>query len=97
MDKPNGIEEIIRSCQIDMGYHRYGNLEEKKIKDCCNIDIEKLALAIQEYYLGLLPKEEDMHYTGEQQHDILRDIRNEYGAGRNSAIQEMRDKIKVSQ
>jgi hypothetical protein len=86
MDKPNGIEEIIFEsmlCHTSMA-----NRGE------CEQEVKELVLAIKEYYLGLLPKEEDMHYTGEQQHDILRDIRNEYGAGRNSAIQEMRDKIK---
>jgi hypothetical protein len=92
MDKPNRVEEIVKRVWLAGNNYEGGLVSLTEIET-----ISRATLAIKEYYLGLLPKEEDMHYTGEQQHDILRDIRNEYGAGRNSAIQEMRDKIKVSQ
>ncbi len=42
---------IIRSCQINIGYHRYSNMKYKEIRDCCNIDIKDLTQAISEKYV----------------------------------------------
>jgi hypothetical protein len=40
------IEKIIKSCQIDIGYHRYSDMKRKQIRNCCNVDIKDVASTI---------------------------------------------------
>ena len=46
------IEKLIREHQIDIGWHSYGAMKRKQIRDCCNVDIKDLAQAIADKLKG---------------------------------------------
>jgi hypothetical protein len=50
----NKIKEIIKSCQIDIGHHRYADMKRKQIRDSCNIDIEDLVVSLRSLMLEMV-------------------------------------------
>jgi hypothetical protein len=49
---------LIKSFQIDIGHHRYGNRERKEIRDCCNVDIKDTAHTIHAELVRRMDKQD---------------------------------------
>lgn len=59
-DKPETLEDVIRSCQIDIGFHRYTKYKDDKpfdIRNCCNVDIKDLEEKLRTWLLSKIPQE----------------------------------------
>lgn len=84
-----GIEEILKVIETSTVARRcrasYRTVED--MHDNYPRESEELVLAIKEYYLGLLPKIKILKET-----DTI--LETHINIGRNTAIQEMREKIK---
>jgi hypothetical protein len=59
----NKIKEIIKSCQIDIGHHRYADMKRKQIRDSCNIDIEDLVVSLRSLMLEMVGEAQPVDIT----------------------------------